>query len=323
MEEDLNKKKYSVGRLVADLTIVLFSVLAVIFVVFVAPPNDFDGPVIVEIEEGKSLTDIAQKLKEEDVIRSPFWFSAFVILYEGERTIPSGQYYFNSPEAVYHVARKLAEGDYGMRPERVTIIEGWNIYRVADHLEEKFVNFDREIFFSIAEEGYLAPDTYFFFPLATTEQLVEKMKKNFDAKIAEIKEEFVLSRPLEEILVMASILEAEANTMESKRKVADILWKRLEAGMPLQVDATFIYVNNKNTYQLTLDDLQIDNPYNTYKFAGLPPTPINNPSVNAIKAAIEPLETPYWYFLSDLAGNMYYAEDFDGHQYNRANYLRQ
>ncbi len=320
--QNTDTKKVSIKKTIASITVLALCSATVAFVLLIAPPNNFKEPSTVEIEEGKSLSDIAEKMHEEHIIRSPFWFRAFVILYQGERRVPAGQYYFNSPEPVYQIARRVSDGDFGMKPLRATIIEGWNLYHIADYLEERFVMFDRDLFFSIVKEGYLAPDTYFFFPLSTTEQLVEKMSKNFDLKMGKIKEEMVIDRPLEDILIMASILEAEANTVESKRKVSDILWRRLEADMPLQVDATFIYINNKNTYQLTLDDLQIDNPYNTYKFTGLPPTPINNPSINAIKAAIDPLENPYWYFLSDLSGNMYYGRDFDEHQYNRANYLR-
>lgn len=236
--------------------------------------------------------------------------------------MPAGNYYFNKPEPVYSVARRLAEGDYGLEPVRVTIQEGWDIFKVANYLDDRFSNFDRKTFFETAKEGYLSPDTYFFSPLSSTEHLVDRMESNFDLKWEKIEEELAPERSVEEIIIMASILEKEANTFESKRKIADILWRRIEDGMPLQVDASFSYVNNKNTYQLTLDDLEIDSPYNTYKYTGLPPTPIANPGMNAIIAAVDPIENSYWYFLSDLSGNMYYGKDFDEHQYNRENYLR-
>ncbi len=320
---NINKRKRSIGWVILKSTILLICISIVTFVMFIAPPGDINGSITVEIEEGSSLATIAEQMREENVIRSSFWFRIFVILYKGEHIIPAGDYYFHEPAHVHHVARRIVEGDHGKRPMRVTIIEGWGLERIAGYLDERFENFDREVFFSLAKEGYLAPDTYFFFPSITTEMIVDRMERNFETRLNGIKEDKETDRSIEDIIIMASILEAEANTVESKRKVADILWRRYDAGMPLQVDATFIYVNNKNTYQLTLEDLQIDNPYNTYLFTGLPPTPINNPGANAIKAAMDPLENPYWYFLSDLAGNMYYAEDFDGHQYNRANYLRQ
>ena len=307
---------------IVNLVIISICLSVIVFVIAIAPPDDSEFPLIFEIEAGDSLGDIAERADSEGLIRSPLLFRAFVIIFDGERKIPAGKYYFNELKPVYAVARRVSEGEYGLEPLRVTIIEGWTMFDVADTLEERFKNFDRKEFFSIAEEGYLAPDTYFFSPLSSTEELVNKMKENSKLRLEKIKE-LEPERPMDEIVIMASILEREANTVESKRKVADVLWKRFDVGMPLQVDASFVYVNNKHTYQLTLDDLRIDNPYNTYRYAGFPPTPIANPGLTALKAAADPIENPYWYFLSDLAGNMYYARDFDEHQYNRKNYLRQ
>ncbi len=303
--------------------LIFLGILIIIFTSMIAPPDKIEKPIILEIEKGSNLEEIGELLHENKVIRSPFWFRFFVIISQNEHTIPAGDYYFNEPEAVYRVAERVSKGKFGLEPVRVTIIEGWDVFRIANYLDEKLESFDRNKFLSITNEGYLAPDTYFFSPMTSTEKVVEKMEENFKNRIEKIKKEIETERSKDEIIIMASLLEAEANTIESKRKVSDILWKRLDADIPLQVDATFLYINNKNTYQLTLSDLKIDDPYNTYKYSGLPPTPINNPSANAIKAAMDPIENPYWYFLSDLAGNMYYAEDFDGHQYNRKNYLRQ
>jgi UPF0755 protein len=91
--------------------------------------------------------------------------------------------------------------------------------------------------------------------------------------------------------------------------------------MPLQVDVTFQYINGKNSYELSGSDLEIDSPYNTYKYKGFPPTPISSPGLDALNAAVSPKETPYLYFLSDRNGVMYYAKDFEGHKKNRELYL--
>ena len=120
---------------------------------------------------------------------------------------------------------------------------------------------------------------------------------------------------------MASILEGEARRMETRKIIAGILWTRLEIDMPLQVDATFRYINGKGTFDLTKADLEEDNPYNTYINKGLPPTPISSPGIDAISAALNPIKTNYIYFLSDNDGNMYYAVDFEGHKKNRVLYL--
>lgn len=316
-------KKRTLVKNAINLLVLLFCLSVTVFVVTIAPPDSFTPPLVLEIEEGDSLADVAEKVKKEGLVRSPLFFRGFVIFLESENKIPAGHYYFHDPEPVYTVAKRISEGDYGLEPIRVTVFEGWTLFDIADHFETVFDRFDRDRFFSLADEGYMAPDTYFFSPLSSTEHLVERMKDNFDSRIEALKDDLDLERSVDDIVIMASILEREANTFETKRNISDILWKRIDDGMPLQVDASFVYVNNKNTYQLTLDDLKIDNPYNTYRYKGLPPTPIANPGMNALRAAADPIENPYWYFLSDLSGNMYYARDFDEHQYNRSNYLRQ
>jgi len=110
----------------------------------------------------------------------------------------------------------------------------------------------------------------------------------------------IMGHTLEEIIIMASLIEGEAHTQEDREIISGILWKRLKLGLPLQVDASFAYVNGKTTKELTTDDLKIDSPFNTYLYKGLPPTPISNPGLESIKAAIHPLATPYLYFLNTL-----------------------
>jgi UPF0755 protein len=121
---------------------------------------------------------------------------------------------------------------------------------------------------------------------------------------------------------MASILEEEANNTEDRRIISGILWKRIEKGMALQVDAPFYYLFGKGSSQLTLSDLATTSPYNTYVNKGLPSAPISNPGLDAIKAAINPKSTPYYFYLADRKGITHYATDHDGHVANRNNYLR-
>ena len=121
---------------------------------------------------------------------------------------------------------------------------------------------------------------------------------------------------------MASLLEEEARQTPTRRTVAGILWKRLDLGMPLQVDATLRYLLGKSSHELTREDLEYDSPYNTYKDAGLPPGPISNPGLDAILAALRPVETAYLYFLTDSEGNIHYARTFEEHVANKAMYLR-
>jgi UPF0755 protein len=149
------------------------------------------------------------------------------------------------------------------------------------------------------------------------------MKNNFIEKIKTLDDKIkYFNKPLADIIKMAGILEEEARTMETRRVVAGILWKRLSMGMPLQVDSSFKYINGKISKTLTLDDLQIDSPYNSYTHKGLLPTPISNPGLGAIEAAITPIKTSYLYFLTDDAGNMHYGKTFEEHVANKEKYLR-
>jgi len=247
-----------------------------------------------------------------------------VILFRGEEKIKTGEYFFDKPENTLKIARRLIKGEFDLAPIKVTIHEGLNIYEIAEILDNRFPKFSKEQFIALTKdkEGYLFPDTYFFTPNTQAPNIINVMEKNFQVKIDEMKEEIESSnRPLRDIIKMASIIETEARTSESRKIISGILWKRIEIGMPLQVDVTFKYINGKNSFNLTNDDLKIDSPYNTYVYTGLPPTPIANPGLDSILAAINPTETDYLFFLADKTGETHYASTFDEHIDNKKTFL--
>ncbi|MBN1585069.1 endolytic transglycosylase MltG [Candidatus Uhrbacteria bacterium] len=174
-------------------------------------------------------------------------------------------------------------------------------------------------------EGYLFPDTYRVFRDATAEEIVRKLLNNFSVRLesnglpAEIE---ASGRSLHEILTMASILEKEVRGEGDQRMVADIFWRRLEIGMALQSCATVNYATGKGEAAVSAEDLEIDSPFNTYRNRGLPPGPIGNPGLEAIRSAASPQPNDYWYFLTDGDGNVHYARNFDEHKANKARYLR-
>jgi UPF0755 protein len=149
------------------------------------------------------------------------------------------------------------------------------------------------------------------------------MRENVEKKLLPLSADIAaFGKSLSDIVILASLLEEEARTTNTRRTIAGILWKRLAIGMPMQVDAAFAKVNGKNTYQLTEDDLKTDHPYNTYTRAGLPPGPITNPGIDALHAALRPVETDWLYYLSDSDGNMHYARTHDEHLRNKRLYIR-
>lgn len=296
--------------------------------VLVAAPGTFPEGVILNVEKGETISGISKSLSQMGAIKSESVFKIFLSVFGGSRGLMAGEYLMEEDQNAITLAYRFSRGRYDLKHVRVTIPEGFSSLEIADVLgsEPKFTKLDIEEFerLSAPKEGYLFPDTYFLLPNITAPEAIDAMLKNYEARVRELASEFSLfGRTESEIIKMASIIEEEARTDESRRIIAGILWKRLDEGMPLQVDAAFAFVNGKkDSALLTLDDLKIESPFNTYANKGLPPTPISNPGLAAIKATMSPIETKYYYYLSDKEGNMHYAITHDEHVANKDKYLR-
>lgn len=282
------------------------SVIAVCYAAFLAPPASFPAGAVLKVEQGQSITSVAEELRTEQAIRS---VHAFILLSHFFGGVQAGWYSLATPEGALTLALRVARGDTHLEPRTVTIPEGTTVREISLLLESDIPR---------TEEGYLFPDTYEFLPGTPPTVLVSRMRARYEEVLQPLRSRIAASPYSEhEIITMASILEKEARLPETRRIVAGILWKRLERGMPLQVDAVFGYIRNTDTYSPTFADLEIDSPYNTYKYTGLPPGPINNPGLGAIEAALEPTKTPYLYYLTGKDGTMHYARTFDEHVANR------
>jgi UPF0755 protein len=198
---------------------------------------------------------------------------------------------------------------------KVTIPEGYTVREIEEKLKIKLPGENLE--------GYLFPDTYYFPLDVSGEEVVRIMHENFEKKIAPYLKEIEKSgKSLKDIIIMASLIEKEVKTKEEKELVSGILWKRLKAGIPLQVDATITYITGKKTTKIPLEDLKIDSPYNTYKYKGLPPAPICNPGLESILAALYPKESDYWYYLSKPDGKTLFFKDYEEFIVAKAKYLK-
>lgn len=312
---------------VASAVSVVGIVCIALYVHLIAPPETFPLRVIVTIEEGETLSEIANDLEQRGLIQSSETFKMFAIL-RLEESAMAGDYFFEEPLSVFTIAGRIARGEYGLNPIRVTIPEGLMNSQMTEILSLRLgEDFDTELFLELAadKEGYLFPETYFFLPNVTPEAVIETLEDTFEERIAELDREISsFGRTVDEVVVMASILEEEARLFEDRREVASVLWKRIEIGMPLQVDAAFQKVDEaegRNTYELTREDLRAESPFNTYVNPGLPPAPITNPGFNALKAAVTPIDNEYLFYVSDRQGNLYYAETFEEHQENIRQHL--
>ena len=324
-EKSFLKDPLSRRRLAFWAGFILALFLAIFYFIFLAVPRNFPEGKIYNLKSGQNLSTLADHLYSQHIIKSKFFFKGLVFIISGNSKVLEGNYALLRAQNVITLAWRFANGDTEISPIKITIPEGLNSYEIADLLHSDLQTFDESLFLKYATkyEGYIFPDTYFITPGTKEDKIVDLMTSNFDDKIMTLNTQIrAFGKPVSDVIKMASILEEEARTPESRRVVAGILWKRISIGMPLQVDSSFKYINGKTTKTLTLDDLQLDSPYNSYTNKGLPPTPISNPGLLAIEAAITPIKTPYLYFLTDSNGNMHYAANYDEHVANKAKYIK-
>ena len=251
----------------------------------------------------------------------------------------------NSPEsrAAFTYYNDVCQDLIEKNEDCFRIIEGWDNKEVSAYLVDK--NFLSENGFTEAAgadsplikefdflqdkpanvdlEGYLFPDTYRIFKNSDSYDIIRKMLANFNAKLTpELRQEIVKQKKsFFEVLTLASIIEKEVSEPEDMKMVADIFYKRLKAGIALQSDATVNYATGKSLIQPTYQDLSVNSLYNTYRYPGLPPGPISNPGINALKAAIYPTPNPYYYFLTTESGQAIYSKTYEEHLINKNKYL--
>lgn len=303
----------------ASLTI---GALYIVFLIFFSAPTTFPAGAYVKVPQGSSLKSIAADFEDRQIVRSGLLLEALTRVLGNPHKIPAGEYFFPNGEDTLSVAIRLITGNYETAAIKVTIPEGSTVQDIARILYEKVPDFDPKGFMDNAREGYMFPDTYYIMPGESTESILAIFGNNFRVRTAKIQNEILaFGKPLEEVVIMASLLEKEAAKTQDRRMIAGVLWERIRRGMPLQVDAAFRYVNGKHSFTLTREDLAEDHPYNTYTRKGLPAGPIGNPGLDAILAAVTPIKTNYLYFLSDLDGNFHFSTTYAQHLRYKNQYL--
>jgi len=304
-------------------------VLVVLFYFWHTPPSDFTPRVIV-IEPGESVMAIAIKLADANVVQSEHLLFAIIRYWYDPTQIKASTYQFNEPLDAFAVAEKLIEGEFNNDLIAVTFIEGESVASFGRRAAEMLESFDQTEYDKLTSnlEGELFPDTYRVPPDFSTKQLVELLHETHNNVVAKYSNQ-IASSPLSynEVAILASILEREANTPESMRTVAGIFFNRLAIGMPLQADATIEYaletpLGELPPGQLATELRELDSPYNTYLYPGLPPTPIGNPGEVAIAAVVNPIPSDYFYYITGNDGEFHYAETYDQHLINIERHLR-
>ncbi len=300
--------------------------LFLMYALTVAAPINFPSASLVKIPQGVTVAQAAEILKEKNIIHSTFVYQAASRAIPGGDSVIAGEYFFAGPENVFTVIQRLSGGDHELVPVKVRVPEGATVKQITELISKNVPDFDATTFYNEAlpKEGRLFPDTYFFMPGEDVDLILSAFENNFtqhinDRPVMEAIDKF--GKPLDEVLVMASILEKEAANLTDRQMISGILWHRIALGMPLQVDAVFPYIIGVNSLQLTKSQLQTDSPYNTYTHKGLPPGPIANPSLDSIMAAVTPTKSNYLYYLSDLHSQLHYCVNYSCQQANAAKYL--
>ena len=265
------------------------------------------------VEKGDGLFQIAENLEKEGLIKSKFFFDFYVLIKGGQNKLRAGEYFLSPSMNITEIARKIILGE--IAKIIVTIPEGFTVKQIEERLGLKLPGTDLE--------GFLFPDTYQFPLRVSGEEAVKIMRDNFEKKFTPYRNE-VSGAGLTtfEIITMASLIEKEVQTLEDRQIVSGILWKRRNHSIPLQVDATITYITGKRTTKVSIEETKIDSPYNTYKYLGLPFGPICNPGLESIKAAVNPEDSDYWYYLSTPEGATIFGKTLEEHNAAKAKYLK-
>ncbi|RJQ37183.1 endolytic transglycosylase MltG [Candidatus Parcubacteria bacterium] len=313
-------------------------------------PVILPGPVTLDVPRGAGSQAIGRLLESQGLVWSRHLFVAYAVLTNTAGNLKPGAYSFDGAVTIPEIIGELARGSAN---ERVIVIpEGWDQRTLGIYLEERNImpaerwwdtngwpatdyriathrpalrDFSQEFAFLadkpayVGLEGYLYPDTYRIWADASPEDIARRMLENFDEKLTPaLRTEIARQgKTIFEVVTLASLVERETGEPSERPVIAGILWKRLSAGMPLQVDATVSYATGR--YATPSGPLlEIDSPYNTYRYAGLPIGPIANPSIESITAALYPIRSAYWYYLHTPDGDVVFSKTLEEHEAAKA-----
>ncbi len=351
MEEENFSQPKSRKKLYAGGVLALF-ILFMFYLIYL-PHSSFRGAREIEIIPGMGSRKIGELLKKESTINSKWAFVTYASVKGQASDLKPGIYTFTDNMDVPEIVRMLVRGV--SNESIVTIPEGWTTGDIAEYLaEKKLVSMDnfkkiagapysqkfntpfpflQDRPAAVGLEGFLFPDTYRIYKNSSEEDIVLKMLENFAKKITpEMLTEIAgQKKTIFQVITMSSLIEKEVVSTEDRALISGILWKRLDKKIPLQVDATITFIKSErlgaafpgqDQAKISLEDTKIDSPYNTYKYRGLPLGPISNPGLSAIKAAIYPQDSPYFYYLSAPDGTTIFSKTLGEHKQAKLKYLK-
>jgi UPF0755 protein len=284
---------------------------------------------VITINDGDGVESIATNLYNHQLIKNRYSFMIYTYLSGLKSQLKSGNYKFSPSMSTRVIAQKLAQG--GTHDYWLKIIDGQRVEEIAalfptnlSFTGKDFINQTKNL------EGYIYPDSYLIPEYFNISQILKTIDDNFQSKITQAKKDKTTALTDTDTIILASLLEREGRTLESKQKIAGVLINRLKIGMALQLDATVQYARDSKTantkdYWQPVTSAQIDSiisPFNTYKNRGLPPKPICNPGFNSLYAAYHPVSSDYLFYISDSNGVIHFAKTLQEHNQNIQKYLR-
>ncbi len=307
------------------------------------PPEDYSGEgsgsVLVEVKEGEAASDIAETLVAKDVVKSEEAFTEAAVDDPDSRGIQVGFYDMNKQMSAESALEVLVD-PANMLQSTVAFPEGWTVDQIVGQLAKK-TDFSRRQYEKVLRapaaiglpdyaegnpEGYLFPATYQLSPKARPKDILAMMVARHREAANRLDLETNAERlgvGAHDAMTVASLIQAEARSDSDFAKVSRVIYNRLEKDMALQFDSTVHYAVGRDGRVGTSDvDRAVDSPYNTYKYPGLPPTPIMAPGEQAIEAALNPAEGPWIYFVTTNpeTGETKFAESYDEHLRNKAEF---
>lgn len=282
-------------------------------------PMPVDRDILFLVQKGDSLNKIAKNLKEYGLIKNEYLFIFYSRINKIYPQVKAGEYLFDKNISLVQLSEKLVSGKVYLR--KITFPEGLTSREIHELLKNnEFLNKEE---FAIPSEGSILPETYTFSRGDSPKKIIKQSQKARDDVLEQIwngRDENLPLNSKEQLLILASIVEKETGIGAERAEVASVFINRLRLGMLLQTDPTVIYAvtggKEDLNRPLTRKDLTIDSPYNTYKYAGLPPAPICNPGKDAIFAAAHPANTSYLYFVASGNGGHNFAKSLDEHNDN-------
>lgn len=318
-----NKKRFIL--FLFSISLIIFCLLFVFYIRYqiFTPLNSQSTEQDFVIKKGEGVKEIAANLEKAGLIRNKDIFEYYVWYKGWAARLQAGQYNLSPSLNIPEVVQKIVKGEAVSQEITITIPEGFTLKQIDQRLANAELIEAGDLIERPLLEGYLFPDTYRFNREEDLEEIIIKMRGNFAHKLddnlrAEIERQ---GKTIEQIITMASLLEKEVSTDQDRKIVSGIFWQRLEDNYPLQSCATISYVLGVDKWRYSIEDTETDSAYNTYKNIGLPPGPICNPGLSAIKAAIYPEVSDYYFFLSAPNGQTIFSKTLEEHNQNKAEYL--